>query len=155
MVNLSKFFKRKSSSSQITLDKLHLNEMAETRFYVEQLMIDASAPYLNNNKDNVNSDEIRRKKLAPLGPQQRIICINVDGIKLITGNEKEVLEEIEWSSIDHIKLQQNLIIWEVYLKNKRQLYFKSQKAYHLHCATDHFIESVVRSNLSNECQTEY
>ncbi|GAM20194.1 hypothetical protein SAMD00019534_033690, partial [Acytostelium subglobosum LB1] len=108
------------SKNKLVMDKSRLNELSESRFKVDQIVMND-----------------RRSTLSGLKP--RILALWEEGIKVVSCDETALIEEISWNDIDHISLQQNLLVWEMALKDKRILYFKGQSAYQLHCATDHYM----------------
>ncbi|EFA77816.1 hypothetical protein PPL_09314 [Heterostelium album PN500] len=111
--------------------------MAELRFQVEQVMV------LENGMPTTTTT-------AKKGSNQRIIGISEDGILVLSKDETEIIETVEWSEIERIKLQENFIIWEIYLIDQRCLFFRSQNAYHIHTATDNYISTLLRNNKINQ-----
>ncbi|GAM25597.1 hypothetical protein SAMD00019534_087720 [Acytostelium subglobosum LB1] len=130
---LSALFKK---SPKKEMDKSPLQELAETRFRVQQMM---------------GADEFSKGKWS----QPRILAICEEGIKLISENEEELIQEIPWSSILQFNLKESWTEWEIVLKDRRKLFFKCQKAFDLHMATDHILDGLIRNNRSQGYFSEF
>ncbi|EGG18640.1 hypothetical protein DFA_04135 [Cavenderia fasciculata] len=115
---------------KILNDQAPLNELKESRFQVQQLL---------------GTDEFIKGKWS----QPRILAVCEDGIKIITSNESQVLDEFLWVSIKQFNLKENWTEWEIELKDRRKIYFKSDKAFDLHMATDHILDGLIRNTRSN------
>ncbi|EFA76879.1 hypothetical protein PPL_09631 [Heterostelium album PN500] len=130
---LSNLFKK---SPKKEMDKSPLNELAETRFQVTQLL---------------GEDEFTKGKWS----QPRILGVCEEGIKVISMNEADLLQEIAWSTIHQFNLKESWTEWEIVLKDRRRLYFKCDNAFELHMATDHILDGLIRNNRSQGYNSEF
>eukprot|EP01133_Synstelium_polycarpum_P003442 gene3442-3909_t len=131
---LSQLFKK--SPSKKTMDLAPLNELEETRFRVQQLVAD--------------TEFVKGTWSTP-----RVLAVCEDGIKVISQAEDEVLVELEWSMIHQFNLKENWTEWEIVLKDRRRFYFKCEKAFDLHMATDHILDGLIRNSKSNSYDAEF
>ncbi|KAF2077375.1 hypothetical protein CYY_001303 [Polysphondylium violaceum] len=118
------------------MDHAPLNELSESRYKVEQF---------------VSEDPFTKGKYT----QHRILSVCVDGIKVITSCESDVIEEIFWKDILQFNLKESWTEWEIVLKDRRKLYFKCEKAFDIHCKTDNILDGIIRNNRSNDFSEEF
>eukprot|EP01132_Coremiostelium_polycephalum_P005826 gene5826-7250_t len=130
---LSNLFKK---SNKKRSDHAPLTELFETRFKVEQY---------------VNDDDFSKGKFT----QHRVLSICEEGIKIITQNESDIIDEIPWSWIHQFNLKESWTEWEIALKDRRRLYFKCERAFDLHMATDQILDGLIRNYRSNDFVDEF
>ncbi|KYQ91668.1 hypothetical protein DLAC_07444 [Tieghemostelium lacteum] len=117
-------------------DLAPLKELDESRFRVDQF---------------ISEDQFTKGKYT----QHRILSVCEEGIKIITSCESDVIEELPWSLIKQFNLRENWTEWEICLKDRRKFFFKCEKAYYLHMATDHILDGLIRNNISNDFIDEF
>ncbi|KAM9956480.1 hypothetical protein ACTFIR_003196 [Dictyostelium discoideum] len=117
--------------SQKRSDQAHLCALSESRFKVDQ--------FLNSNTFS------KGKTLQP-----RILAICEDSIKIIEGDESDIIEEICWLQIQQFNLKDSWTEWEIILKDKRKFFFKSDRCFDIHMATDHILDGLICLNKTND-----
>ncbi|EGC34682.1 hypothetical protein DICPUDRAFT_92174 [Dictyostelium purpureum] len=112
-------------------DQAHLCALAESRFKVDQF---------------TNTNSFTKGKVL----QPRVLAICEDSIKIIAHDESEIFEEIAWLQIQQFNLKDNWTEWEIVLKDKRKFFFKCDKAFEIHLATDHILDGLISNNRTND-----